>query len=283
MTAFIAEVSSNHSRDLRRSLDFIDVAAAIGCDTVKFQLFRIDQLFSPEILRRSEEHRNRRQWELPLAFLPELSARCKDKGIQFSCTPFYLDAVAQLEPYVAFYKIASYELLWDDLLAACARTGKPVVLSTGMATMDEIKHAVDVLRQAGCEVLTLLHAISAYPAPPAEANLAAIDAIRRVTGCDVGWSDHTVEPAVIQRAIHRWGATAIEFHLDLDGKGEEFKAGHCWLPDQIARVIRETRKAFDADGSGIKEPARAELPDRMWRADPSDGLRPLKEIREQWK
>lgn len=283
MTIFIAEVSSNHSRDLRRSLDFIDAAAAIGCDTVKFQLFRIDQLFSPEILRKSEQHRNRRQWELPLAFLPELSARCREKGVRFSCTPFYLDAVAELEPYVAFYKIASYELLWDDLLAACARTRKPVVLSTGMATMDEIKHAVDVLRQAGCEAPTLLHAISAYPAPPAEANLAAIDAIRGATGCDVGWSDHTVEPAVIQRAIHRWGATAIEFHLDLDGKGEEFKAGHCWLPDQIARVIRETRTGFAADGSGIKEPSRAELPDRMWRADPSDGLRPLKEIREHWK
>ena len=283
MTVFIAEVSSNHSCDLARSLDFIDSAAEIGCDTVKFQLFRIDQLFAPEILRKSEKHRARKEWELPLEFLPKLSARCKERGVQFSCTPFYLDAVAQLEPYVAFYKIASYELLWDGLLAACARTGKPVVLSTGMATVDEIKHAVHVLHQNGCKKPTLLHAISAYPAPYAEANLAAIDVIRKVTGCEVGWSDHTVAPAVIHRAIHRWGATVIEFHLDLDGKGEEFEAGHCWLPDQIAPVILDVRKGFEADGSGIKEPVPAELSDRMWRADPSDGLRPLKEIREQWK
>lgn len=88
---------------------------------------------------------------------------------------------------------------------------------------------------------------------------------------------------MIYRAIHRWGAKVIEFHLDLDGKGEEFKAGHCWLPDQIKPVIEQIRKGFAADGSGVKEPVAAELPDRMWRADPSDGLRPLKEIREQWK
>jgi N-acetylneuraminate synthase len=283
VTVFIAEVSSNHSRDLGRSLDFIDCAAEIGCDAVKFQLFRIEQLFSPEILSKSEKHRERRQWELPLEFLPKLSARCMEKGVQFSCTPFYLDAVAQLEPYVAFYKIASYELLWDELLAACARIGKPVMLSTGMATIDEIKHAVEVLQLNGCKVPTLLHTVSAYPAPYAEANLAAIETLRRVTGCKVGWSDHTVEPAVIHRAIHRWGARVIEFHLDLDGKGEEFESGHCWLPDQIAAVIRDVKKGFESDGNGLKEPVPSELSDRMWRADPSDGLRPLKEIREQWK
>lgn len=283
MTAFIAEVSSNHSRDLERSLAFIDCASEIGCDAVKFQLFRIDQLFSSEILNKSEKHRQRKEWELPLEFLPELAARCIEKNIQFSCTPFYLDAVAQLEPHVAFYKIASYELLWDGLLAACARTGKPVILSTGMATMDEIRHAVDVLRRNGCSSPTLLHCTSAYPTPYVEANLAAIETIRQATGCEVGWSDHTVEPGVIHRAIHHWGASVVEFHLDLDGQGEEFAAGHCWLPDQIAAVIGDVNKGLGADGNGFKEPVPSELPDRLWRADPSDGLRPLKEIREQWK
>ena len=95
---FIAEVSSNHSRDLDRALAFIDVAAASGCDAVKFQLFRIDQLFAPEILRKSEAHRKRKAWELPLEFVPTLAQRCHDSGIEFSCTPFYLDAVRELEP-----------------------------------------------------------------------------------------------------------------------------------------------------------------------------------------
>lgn len=283
MVRFIAEVSSNHQRDLSRSFDFIEAAARVGCSAVKFQLFKVELLFSPEILERSEQHRQRKEWELPLEFVPELAQRCRKLGIDFSCTPFYLDAVAELEPYVDFYKIASYELLWDALLVACARTGKPVVLSTGMATIDEIRHAADLLRQNGCSSPILLHCTSAYPTPYAEANLAAIDTIRQATGCEVGWSDHTVESAVIQRAIHRWGARVIEFHLDLDGKGEEFGAGHCWLPDQIAAVIQDIEKGFEADGNGVKEPVSSELADRLWRADPSDGLRPMTEIRAQWK
>jgi len=279
---FIAEVSSNHYRDLSRCYAFIDAAAKIGCHAVKFQLFRIDQLFAPEILEKSEAHRLRKDWELPVEFLPKLAARCKEKQIQLSCTPFYLEAVGEHEPYVDFYKIASYELLWDDLLSACARTGKPVILSTGMATISEIEHAVDVLRANGCEHPTLLHCTSAYPTPYAEANLSAIETIRTATGCDVGWSDHTVDPGVIHRAIHRWGARVIEFHLDLDGKGEEYATGHCWLPDQISAVIRDVERALGADGNGIKEPSPSELPDREWRADPEDGLRPLKSIRKQW-
>jgi sialic acid synthase SpsE len=283
LTKFIAEVSSNHNRDLNRAYHFIDVAAAVGCHAVKFQLFRIQELFSPEILGKSPMHRKREAWELPLEFLPKLAARCDDVGIEFSCTPFYLGAVAALEPYVDFYKIASYELLWDDLIAACARTGKPVILSTGMATVEEVCHAVSTLKENDCVAPTLLHCTSAYPTPYAEANLAAIDTLRKVTKCVVGWSDHTVEPAVIHRAIHHWGAQVIEFHLDLDGQGDEFAAGHCWLPDQISQVIGEVKKAFAADGSGVKEPVPAELSDRLWRADPSDGLRPLKSIRDSWQ
>lgn len=283
MIDFIAEVSSNHHRDLARALDFVDAAGGAGCTAVKFQLFKIEKLFSSEVLERSEKHRKRKEWELPLEFVPKLAQRCKNIGIEFSCTPFYLDAVSELEPYVAFYKIASYELLWDNLLAACAQTGKPVILSTGMALMSEIQHAVHVLQQNGCASPTLLHCTSAYPTPYVEANLAAIDSIRRVTGCKVGWSDHTVEPSVIHRAIHRWGAKAVEFHLDLDGTGEEFASGHCWLPEQIGSVIRDVQKGFAADGNGVKVPVPSEVSDRQWRADPADGLRPMKEIRSKWE
>lgn len=283
MIKFIAEVSSNHHRDLARAFEFIDEAARSGCSAVKFQLFKIDELFAPEILELSEKHRKRKDWELPLEFVPKLSQHCVDVGIEFSCTPFYLDAVKELEPYVAFYKIASYELLWDDLLADCAKTGKPVILSTGMATIDEIKHAVSVLQRNGCKKPTLLHCTSAYPTPYKEANLAAIKTIRQATGCKVGWSDHTVEPAVIHRAIHQWDAQVIEFHLDIDGEGEEFEAGHCWLPNQIAAVISDVSKGIVADGNGIKEPIPSEISDRLWRADSSDGLRPLKSIRDSFE
>lgn len=280
---FIAEVSSNHSRDLNRCLEFIDAAAEIGCDAVKFQLFKIDQLFAPVILEKSETHRKRKEWELPLEFLPELYERCQQKKIEFSCTPFYLEAVDQLLPYVDFYKIASYELLWDELLIKCVETGKPVVLSTGMAILPEITHAMEVMRKAGGQELALLHCVSAYPTLAKDCNLAAIATIREAANCSVGWSDHTVDPAVIYRAVYHWNAEFIEFHLDLDAKGAEYAAGHCWLPQQMAEVIATVKHGFTADGDGRKEPSPSELADRDWRADPKDGLRPMQKIRDEWE
>jgi N-acetylneuraminate synthase len=281
MSFFIAEVSSNHSRDIDRAIEFIDAASKIGCDAVKFQLFKIEKLFAPEILENSKEHRDREEWELPLDFLPILSDSCRENGIQFSCTPFYIEAVKELDPYVDFYKIASYELLWDDLLIACARSGKPVIISTGMANLNEIKHAVKTLRNNDCEPI-ILHCTSSYPTPYKEANLSAIETIRQSLDCEVGWSDHTVEPGVIHRAINKWDAKVIEFHLDLDGKGQEFESGHCWLPNQIGSVIKQVRHAEAADGNGIKAPTPSELSDRLWRTDPADGLRPLKSIRKNF-
>ena len=280
---FIAEASSNHDRNLERALAFVDAAVACGCDAVKFQLFKIDQMFAPQILARSPKHRARAEWELPRAHVAPLAERCALRDIRFSCTPFYREAVAELLPYVDFYKIASYELLVTPLLEACAATKKPIVLSTGMATSAEIEAAVATLRNAGAVDLTLLHCVSAYPTPVVEANLSAIAAIRAATGCKVGWSDHTRRPAVIERAVHRFGASAIEFHLDLDGGGAEYAAGHCWLPHEIAPVIARVREAFSADGHGFKEPQPGELADREWRADPSDGMRPMRHVRDVWE
>jgi len=282
-TLFIAEVSSNHDRDLTRAFAFIDQAAAIGCGAVKFQLFKIDEMFAPEILAKSAKHRARREWELPVSFLPKLAERCRERGVQFMCTPFYLKAVEELRPHIDAYKIASYELMWDALLAACAATGKPVILSTGMATIPEITHAAEVLRRAGARDVTLLHTVSAYPTPPDEANLAALKTISDATGFPCGWSDHTVSPGVILRAVSKWNAPMVEFHLDLDKTGAEYAAGHCWLPEEMAPVIRMVRAGERADGAGVKEPLPSELPDRDWRADPSDGMRPLKHIRRSWR
>jgi len=280
---FIAEASSNHGRDLARALAFVDAAAEAGCHAVKFQLFKISRMFAPEILAQSAKHRARAEWELPLDHLGPLAERCSARGIKFSCTPFYVEAVEELRPFVDFYKIASYELMVTPLLEACAKTGKPVVLSTGMATMDEITGAASTLKRAGCRDLTLLHCVSAYPTPASEANLAAIESIRTATCCPTGWSDHTRRPAVIERAVHHWNAAAVEFHLDLDGKGAEYAAGHCWLPEEIAPVIARIRESFAADGTGFKGPQPSEADDRDWRADPLDGMRPLRRIRAAWK
>ena len=281
--SFVAEVSSNHHQSLERCRQFVDVAAAAGCDAIKFQLFRLDELFAPEILAHSERHRRRRHWELPEDFIEPLAKRCREQGVQFACTPFYREAVAVLAPWVDFFKVASYELLWDELLRSCALTGKPLVLSTGMATLEEVDHAVEVIRDAGCQDLTLLHCVSAYPTKPEHCNLAVIETFRQRYGCAVGWSDHTVVPGVLHRAIDRWGASMIEFHLDLEGEGPEYEAGHCWLPGEIEAVIACVGAGLRADGDGIKRVVPDEADDRAWRADPEDGLRPLKATRQSFQ
>ena len=280
MVRFIAEVSSNHSQDLHRCLEFIDVASDIGCDGIKFQLFKLDSLFAPEIIARDKTLNLRKKWELPLEFLPHLRKRCDERNIELGCTPFYLEAVKELLPYVDFYKIASYELLWDELLIECAKTQKPLVIATGMATMQEVLYATDVVKSEGNYQPHLLHCVSSYPISPKECNLKAIDTIRSQTGIDmVGWSDHSANPAVIYRAVHKYNASMIEFHLDLDGKGAEFNQGHCWLPNDIKQVIYNIKQGEIADGNGKKFPQKSELNDVLWRADPSDGLRPFKELR----
>jgi len=278
---FIAEISSNHNKNIERCFKLIETAAAIGCDGVKFQLFKIDQLFHSSVLEKSEMHRNRKEWELPVEFLPRLKQACDDNGIDFSCTPFYLEAVEELKPYVDFYKVASYELLWLDLFRKIRDAGKPVVLSTGMANIVEVERAVQVLKKDIRNII-VLHCVSSYPAPLEECNLQAIQTIRNRIGgiTGVGWSDHTVDPFIIQQAILPPNyADMVEFHLDLEGDGVEYDIGHCWLPDQAAKMIEYARLIPAIAGHGEKVPAISESPEIVWRADPTDGLRPMRGIR----
>ena len=288
---FIAEISSNHNCDLNRMKEFIYASKEVGCTGVKFQLFKIDELFSPEILAKSETHRKRKEWELPIEYIPELAELSHSLDLSFSCTPFYLEAVDILEPYIDFYKIASYELLWIDLFEKCGNTGKPIVFSTGMATFDEVETTLNCLIATEAKDITVLHCNSAYPTPIKDANLGGINVLKKMIETmdnqnqieiKVGYSDHTVSPAVLYRAIHKYNVNFVEFHLDLDGKGEEYEAGHCWLPDQISEVIANVNSGLEADGQEIFEPSISELPDRGWRADPADGLRPLLKIRESF-
>jgi len=280
---FVAEVSSNHQRDLARALEFVDSAAEIGCSAVKFQQFKIRELFSPEALAAHPKLLEREKWECPESFNAELAARAREKKLQFASTPFYRGAVELLAPHVDFFKLASYQLLWTEMLTLVARTRKPVVLATGMGTLDEVKAAVHTLRSNGCSDLTLLHCVSNYPTRAADANLAAIETLRRTFGCAAGWSDHTRDPQVLERAVRRWQASMIEFHYDLDGQGDEARGGHCWLPGQIAWVMKTLAKhqpedlarSHPSDGDGKKAPRDSESEERAWRTDPSDGLRPL--------
>ena len=294
-TRFVAEVSSNHwtarplwrAAHLERALAFVDRAAEIGCAAVKFQQFKIERLFAPVALRVHEKLRKRAAWELPEEFNAPLAARAREKGIAYASTPFYRSAVDLLAPHVDFFKIASYQLLWHEILGAVARTGKPVVLATGMATLSEVRSAVECLRKHGCTDLTLLHCVSVYPTPAEAANLRAIDTLRKEFDLPVGWSDHTRDREVIELAVRRFQAAMVEFHFDIDAQGVESASGHCWSPGEIAWVLRslerghahEPLRSHPAFGDGRKEPRAIEELERRWRTDPSDGLRPTLEER----
>jgi N-acetylneuraminate synthase len=272
---FIAEVGSNHNRDLDRALALIDACADAGAGAVKVQLFRIEDLFAPEALTAHAQLRARRGWELPPELLAPLAARCRERGLQFGATPFAPWAVEAAAPHVDFLKIASYELLWHDLLRACADTGLPLLVSTGMATGAEVDAAVAVAPGA-----TLLHCVSAYPVPPEQCNLAAIAALRERHGVPVGWSDHSRDADVVARAVRRWGASDVELHVDAEDEGGREAGAHNWTPARLRELIAACdgpplHDAQAADGDGVKRPAPAEARDVPWRADPSDGLRPL--------
>ena len=200
-TKLILEVGSNHNGKINRCLKFIDLAKKLGCYSVKFQLFKINKLFSSEFLRKNKNIKNRIKTELPVNFIPIISKYCKKKNVKFSCTPFYLEAVDILKKHVDFFKIASYELLWDDLLIKCAKTKKPVIISTGMANFNEVKRAYSILKKNGCKKISVLHCVSSYPANISSCNLNSIDFLKKKLNCEVGWSDHTVNPLVIYSAI----------------------------------------------------------------------------------
>jgi N-acetylneuraminate synthase len=288
LTKFIAEICSNHNGNLDRALRLIAVAAEIGCDGVKFQLFRIDSLFCQRLLSSAKFSyvNKRRKWEMPLDWLPTIREQCDRYGLEFGCTPFYLAAVDELVRFVDFFKVASYELLWFELLEKILlQTDKPVVVSTGMATYEEIVDTIyQQITKIRCrfeERVTLLHCISQYPAGAQNCNLAFIDRLRGIYAIDkVGWSDHSVNAGVINRAVNRFSADIVEFHLDLDDQqGEEYDLGHCWTASQMKAVILSIKDGESADGDDHF--CVTDNSERHFRADPSDGLRPMKYMRKK--
>lgn len=279
MTKFISEISSNHNNDISRSKELIKISAKLGFDIVKFQLFKIDKLFSKEILTKSKKHRDRKKWELKEKYIPVLAKECKKNKVKFCVTPFYLDAVDIIKPYVDYIKIASYEILWRDLLIKCAKTKKPIIISTGMANMKEVVNAIKILKKNGASKIIVLHCVSSYPAKLEELNLSAIETLRKKSNLEVGWSDHSNNPLVVYRAVEKWNASYIEMHLDIDGKGYEFSAGHCWLPNKARNLILNVRNKKIIDGKGKKIPNKSEAFERKFRADPVDGLRPIQKFR----
>jgi len=250
MIKWIAEVGSNHNGELDRALALIKEAAEIGCHAVKFQ--HGYEVFDPKC--------KKVDLALPKQWIKHIRQACDLEGIEFGCTALDLQAVEELKDYVDFYKVASYDLTWGNLLTAIDKVTLPVCLSTGMANRFEIQNALFNFGSLACSDIVLMHCVSNYPAQ--DGRLDRISWIRGLFDPEfrfaIGYSDHTKNRNTILEAAKK--VDAIEFHFDLDGQGREYKAGHCWLPPEIGPIIHEINPDWK---------------ERAWRRDPEDGLRPM--------
>jgi N-acetylneuraminate synthase len=279
---YVAEVGSNHNGSLLRAIKLIDAAADAGFEAVKFQQFKIGELFRPEALLANPALIERTHLELDLEWHEQLAGHARARKLEYGVTPFYAECIPYLAELVDFFKVSSYQLLERDILRLMAMEQLPMVVSTGMATMKEVQEAIACIRSyyTNPSPITLLHCVSCYPAPTQAANLSAIETLRNEFKLPIGWSDHTVSPTVVRAAIWRWDAEMVELHFDLDdGRGAESK--HSWTPTLFQHVKGwmadlPSSSLGQFDGHGVKTPAICEMSERKWRSDPTDGLRPIK-------
>jgi sialic acid synthase SpsE len=260
----IAELGLNHGGSVERALALVDAAAQAGASAVKLQTFRADELVAP--VSRAPAHVDTpslrelfRRFELDDDAHRLVAARARAHHLAFIATPFSMAAVDLLERVNAdALKIASGDLTFHGLIQRCARTGKPLLISTGMATLDEVGAAVAVAVAAGARDLALLHCVSAYPVPPGSENLLAISTLARTFGREVGLSDHASDTTAIPVAV-ALGASLYERHLMLPGE-EGVDADVSSLPDQLAEGIRVAARTAASLGHGRKECLPAEAP-----------------------
>jgi pseudaminic acid synthase len=266
----VAELSGNHQGSLDRALAIVDAAADAGAHAIKLQTYTADtmtldlrdgdfvigdkkSLWSGRSLYDLyEEAHTPWEWHGPLF------DRAKTRGMLAFSTPFDATAVAFLESLdVPCHKVASFECTDLPLLRAIGATRKPVVLSTGMATLAEIEEAIATLRKAGAADVMLLKCTSAYPADPSASNIAAIPHMRAVFGCEVGLSDHTmgIGAAVASVAL---GASMIEKHVTLSRADGGVDGAFSMEPQELAALVTETERAWRARGVVAFGPSEAE-------------------------
>ncbi len=269
-TLIIAEAGVNHNGDLALARQLIDAAAESGADMVKFQTFNADRLVTTHAKKADyqtqttdageSQHAMIRRLELTRDMHVALIAHCKSRGIQFFSTGFDADSIDMLaELGLVCFKIPSGEITNLPYLRHVGRYGKPVILSTGMSTLDEIGAALEVLEQAGTSrnIITVLHCNTEYPTPMADVNLRAMLTIRNTFGVAAGYSDHTlgIEVAIAAVAL---GATVIEKHFTLDHNlpGPDHKAS--LEPDELRAMVTAIRDIELALGDGVKRPSASE-------------------------
>ena len=273
----IAEMSGNHNQSLERALEIVDAAAAAGAHALKIQTYTADTMtlnlrnegfviddpkslwYGRSLYELYEEAHTPWDWHA------SIFARARSHGLVAFSTPFDESAVDFLESLqVPCYKIASFEMTDLPLIRRVAQTGKPLIISTGMALVAEIDEAVRTARAAGCRDLVLLRCTSTYPATPEQSNVRSIPHLREMFDCEVGLSDHTMGLGVAVTAV-ALGATVIEKHFTLSRSDGGVDAAFSLEPTEFRALVTETERAWQSLGEVCYGPRDVEKPSLAFR------------------
>ncbi len=273
----IAEMSGNHNGSFERALRIVDAAADAGASAVKLQTYTADTMTLDSdqpgfvIEEPTSLWYGRRLYDLyeqahtPWEWHEPLMQHARERGLLCFSSPFDASAVGFLEGLdVPCYKIASLENVDHPLIRTVATTGKPMIISTGASTLEEVDEAVQVARDAGCDDLVVLRCTSGYPAPADEANLRAIPMLRERYGCEIGLSDHSLGIGVALAAV-ALGATVIEKHLVDDRDAGGVDAEFSMEPAELARLVEEAERARRSLGTASFKPSASEAGARTRR------------------
>ena len=264
----VAEISGNHAGELTKALRLISEAKSAGADAVKIQSYTPDSITidhdGPEFILEDGLWRGQKLYELyqkahtPIEWHKPLFEHANKIGITIFSSPFDNEAVKLLEELGApAYKIASPEIIEIDLIETCATTGKPIIISTGMASIQEIDHAIKTAREAGAINILLLHCISAYPTPIEESNLNTISDLSKRYRTSVGLSDHTLGNLAPTLAVAK-GAVLIEKHFTLSRNDGAIDNAFSLEPSELKQLINDTKKAYFAMGEPTYQPTKTE-------------------------
>lgn len=271
----IAEAGANHDRDLDVARRLVDAAAEAGADAVKFQTYSGRALYSTKTPRfdylgelgAKPAHELLDDVALPRDWQPVLAAHARDAGIQFLSSPFDRQAVDELDALdVPAFKIASFELVDLPFIEYTASKRRPIIFSTGMASLGEIEDAIETARRAGADEICLLQCASLYPAPPAVMNLRAIPAMHAAFGVPVGLSDHTLGTHIAPAAV-ALGAQLVEKHFTLDRGRSGPDHPFAVEPGELRELVSRIRDVEAALGDGVKRgPSDAEAVEMYTKA-----------------
>lgn len=268
----IAEAGVNHNGDMNTALQMIDAAKKCGCDCIKFQTFQTDALVTKSAKKaeyqventksKDSQYNMLKKLELTYSDFGILKQHCEETGIDFMSTPFDEASVDLLEKLgVSVYKMSSGDITNKRLLEYVADKKKPIIVSTGMCTMEEVREAISWIEARGNRDITLLHCTSNYPAPYDEVNMNAMLAMDREFPYPVGYSDHT-KGIVIPVMAAAMGAVVIEKHFTLDKnmEGPDHKASLDIT--ELADMVEAIRNVEKAKGDGLKQPMPSEVSTR---------------------